>query len=123
MIGNILNVLLGLWLAYSAIFSEPAGNANNAGLAAAAVACIFLALWARRSDAMHWQSRSNIVLGAVLLAIATARWAVGIAPLVCFWIILLSGIAVAIMAMWSLLYRPEAAAVGAITPARASGDR
>jgi hypothetical protein len=32
-----------------------------------------------------------------------------VAPLVCFWIILLTGIAVAIAAMWSLLYRPETA--------------
>jgi hypothetical protein len=124
MIANILNVLLGLWFAYSAIFSVPAGNANNAGLAAAAVACIVFAIWARRSDVMRWQSGSNIVLGAVLLAMAAVRWAVGIAPLVCFWIILLSGIAVAIIALWSLLYRPEAAAVSTVVAAaRTGGDR
>jgi hypothetical protein len=35
------------------------------------------------------------------------RWAVEVAPLVSFWIILLVGIAVAILAMWSMLYRPE----------------
>jgi hypothetical protein len=29
-------------------------------------------------------------------------------PLVCFWIILLIGIAIAIVAMWSMLYRPAA---------------
>jgi len=32
-----------------------------------------------------------------------------VAPLVSFWIILLVGIAIAIAAMWSMLYRPETA--------------
>jgi hypothetical protein len=39
---------------------------------------------------------------------------------VCFWIVLLGGIAVAIMAMWSLLYRPQAAAAGTVVPASVS---
>jgi hypothetical protein len=43
-----------------------------------------------------------------------------VAPLVCFRIILLGAIAVAILALWSLLYRPETAVM---TPAeRAGGD-
>jgi hypothetical protein len=49
------------------------------------------------------------VLGAALLLLAALRWTVGVTPLVCFWIILLAGIAVAIAAMWSMLYRPETA--------------
>ena len=109
MIGNILNILFGLWLAYSAIFANPAGAMNNAALAAAAIAIIVFAVWARQTDSLGWQSGTNIVLAAVLLAVAVVRWAIGIAPLVCFWIILLVGIAVAIVAMWSLLYRPQAA--------------
>jgi len=106
MIANILNVAVGLWLAYGAIFSTPSGNINAAWLAATAIAAIIFALWARRSDRMQWPSGSNIVLGAVLLVTAGVRRAVGVAPLVCFWIILLSGIAIAILALWSLLYRP-----------------
>jgi hypothetical protein len=47
------------------------------------------------------------VLGTVLLLVAAVRWAVELAPLVCFWMILLVGIAVAILAMWSILYRPD----------------
>ena len=109
MIGNLLNILAGLWLAYSAIFANPAGDMDNASLAAAAVAVIVFAVWARRTDRMRWQSGTNIVLAAVLLVVAAVRWVIGVAPLVCFWIILLAGIAVAIAAMWSMLYRPEPA--------------
>ena len=109
MIGNLLNILVGLWLAYSAIFANPAGAMNNAALAAAAIAVIVFAVWARQTDPLGWQSGTNIVLAAVLLAVAVVRWAIGVAPLVCFWIILLVGIAVAIVAMWSLLYRPQTA--------------
>ena len=107
MIGNLLNILVGLWLAYSAIFANPAGAMNNPALAAAAVAVVFFAVWARQTDALGWQSGTNIVLAAVLLVLAVLRWAIGVAPLVSFWIILLVGIAVAVAAMWSMLYRPE----------------
>jgi hypothetical protein len=107
MIGNLLNILVGLWLAYSAIFANPAGAMNNVALAASAIAIIIFAVWARQSDSLGWQSGTNIVLAAVLLAVAVVRWAIGVAPLVCFWIILLVGISVAIVAMWSLLYRPQ----------------
>ena len=109
MIGNLLNILIGLWLAYSTIFASPAGDMNNVSLAVAAVAVVLCAVWARRTDRMRWQSGTNIVLAAVLSVVAVVRWVIGVAPLVCFWIILLSGIAVAIAAMWSMLYRPETA--------------
>ena len=45
----------------------------------------------------------------MLFVVALMRWLIGVAPLVCFWIILLAGIAVAIAAMWSILNRPETA--------------
>ena len=109
MIGNLLNILVGLWLAYSAIFANPAGAMNNPALAAAAVAVIVFAVWARQTDALGWQSGTNIVLAATLLVVAALRWAIGVAPLVSFWIILLAGIAIAIAAMWSMLYRPTTA--------------
>jgi hypothetical protein len=109
MIGNLLNILAGLWLAYSAIFADPAGDMNNASLAVAAVAIVVFAVWARQTDRMRWQSGTNIVLAAVLFVVAVLRWLIGVAPLVCFWIILPVGIAVAIAAMWSMLYRPETA--------------
>ena len=73
------------------------------------VAVIVFAVWARQTDFLGWQSATNIVLGVVLVLVAATRWAIGVAPLVSFWIILLVGIAVAIAAMWSMLYRPETA--------------
>ena len=61
------------------------------------------------NDSSGWQSGTNIVLAGVLLVLAVVRWAIGVAPLVSFWIILLAGIAVGIASMWSMLYRPETA--------------
>jgi hypothetical protein len=113
MIGNLLNILVGLWLAYSAIFANPAGAMNNVALAAGAVVVIVFAVWARQTDTLGWQSGTNIVLAAVLLVLAVLRWLIGVAPLVSFWIILLTGIAIAIASMWSVLYRPATARTAA----------
>jgi hypothetical protein len=107
MIGNLFNVLIGLWLAYSAIFAIPAGNMSNIWLAVSGIAVMVFAAWARRTDPAGWQSATNLVLGAVLLLEAAARWAVAVASLVSFWSVLLLGIAIAIVALWSILYRPE----------------
>ena len=125
MIANLLNIAVGLWHAYSAIFSTPPGNLDAGQLALTVLAAIIFAAWARQSDRLKWQSGSNIVLGAILLVTAGVRRAVGVAPLMCFWIVLLGGIAVAILAMWSLLYRPETAATSRTSapPAGASGGR
>ena len=84
MIGNLLNILAGLWLAYRAIFANPAGNMNNTALAVAAVAVVVFAVWARQTDHMRWQSGTNIVLAAMLFVVAVLRWVIGVAPLVCF---------------------------------------
>ena len=80
---------------------------------APAVSACSAAVWARQADAMDWPSGTNIVLGATLLLVAAARGTIGVAPLVCFWIILLIGIAIAIAAMWSMLYRPATARTAA----------
>ena len=109
MTGNLLNVLVGLWLVYSAIFANPAGAMSNAALAAGAVAVIVFAVWARQTDFLGWQSGTSIVLAAVLLVLAVLRWVIGVSPLVSFWVILLLGITIAIAAMWSMLYRPARA--------------
>jgi len=107
MIANFTTVLIGLWLAYRAIFSLPAGDVNQIELTAAGVALILLALRARRTDFMNWQSGTNIVLAMIVLLLAAARWVIGVDPLVSFWMILLIGITAAITAMWSILYRPD----------------
>jgi hypothetical protein len=110
MIPNLLNTLLGLWLAYRAIFTVPAGDMNNLELTASGIAVVLLALWARQTDYARWHSNANAGLGVVLLALAVARWVTMVAPLAAFWFILLGGIAVAIIAMWAMLYRRPASA-------------
>ena len=107
MIANVATILIGLWLAYRAIFSLPAGDVNQIELIVAGVALLLLALWARRTDFMSWHSGTNILLAVIILLLAAARWAVGVDPLVSFWMILLIGITAAITAMWSILYRPD----------------
>ena len=109
MIANFATVLIGLGLVYRTIFSVPAGDMSQIELTAAGVAVILLALWARRADFMSWHSWTNIVLAAIILLLAAARRVFGVDPLVSFWMILLVGIAVAITAMWSILYRPNIA--------------
>jgi hypothetical protein len=107
MIANLVTILIGLWLAYRAIFSIPAGDVSQIELVAAGVALILLALWARRTDFMSWHSGTNVVLAAIILLLAAAHQAVAVDPLVSFWMILLTGITMAICAMWSMLYRPD----------------
>ena len=107
MIANFATVLIGLWLVYRAIFSTPAGDVSQIELMAAGVAVILFALWARRTDFMSWHSGTNIGLAAIILLLAAAHWAGGVDPLVSFWMILLIGIAVAVIAMWSILYQPK----------------
>jgi len=109
MIANLLNVLIGLWLAYSVIFAMPAGEVSNIALAVSGIAVIALATWARHTDARGWYSATNLVMGGIVLLGALVRWAVEVTALVSFWAILLLGIAIAIIALWAVLYRPEPA--------------
>ena len=55
MIANFLNTLLGLWLAYAAIFPDTLGKGHDRVVLIAAIGTVMLALWARRSDASAWQ--------------------------------------------------------------------
>jgi uncharacterized membrane-anchored protein len=58
---------------------------------------------------MVWNSSTNIVLATLILLLAAAHRLVGVDPLVSFWIILLVGITLSISAIWSMLYRSDAA--------------
>jgi hypothetical protein len=109
MIANLLTILIGLWLAYRAIFSVPAGELSGLEMTAAGVAVIVLALWARRTNLMGWSSGTNVLLGAVILALVALQRAVTADPLFTFWMMLLIGITVAIVAMWAMLYRLDPA--------------
>lgn len=113
MIANAVTVIVGVWLAFRAIFSTPPGEMNNIELAIAAGIVIVCAIVSRRSDAMAWQSKTNVALGVVLGLLAALRVYSGETPVSPFWIILLGGIAVAITALWSILYRPGSEASSA----------
>jgi len=110
MIPNAVTVVIGLWLAYSAIFSTPAGEMNNLQLAIAAAVIVVCGVIARLSDKMSWPGTTNIVLGLVLGLLAGVRAYSAQTPMAPFWTILLCGIAVAIAAFWSILYRPDPSA-------------
>jgi hypothetical protein len=112
MIANVATILIGLWLVYRAVFSIPAGDVNQVELIVAGAAVIVLTLWARRTDRMNWHSSTNILLAGLILLLGIARWAFGVAPLVSFWIVLLIANAMAVIAMWSLLYRPHMVQAG-----------
>jgi len=113
MIANSVTVLVGLFLAYGAIFSTPPGNVNNIQLAIAAVVVIGCAIVGRLTNKKSWQSSTNLALGAILPLLAAARAYFDQALVPSFWVMLLGGIAVAIMALWSILYREN---VGARAP-------
>lgn len=118
MIANGVTVVIGIWLAWSAIFSNPAGAMNNMALAIAAIVIVICGVVARISDRMRWPGTLNIALGLLLGFVAAVRAYFAQTPMAPFWIILLCGIAVAIAALWSILYRPgEAAEAGEIVDA------
>ena len=108
MTGNTAIILIGLWLCYRALFSIPAGDMSDAEMAVAGLAVAAFAFWARRTDVMSWPGTTNITLGGITVLLAVVERVHGIDPLASFWIVLLVGIAVAIFALWSVLYRPSA---------------
>ncbi len=74
MIPNLLNTLLGLWLAYVAIFPASIGDQRYGWLLAAAVLTAVLEFWARRSDYSTWQSTATIISAWRLLS---SSWSAG----------------------------------------------
>ncbi|MBS0366696.1 MAG: hypothetical protein JSR67_12825 [Proteobacteria bacterium] len=104
MVANLLNVLLGLVLVYSAVF-RPTLFGDRPTLLFAAAACIAVAAWwARRSDHHPWQNYTNMLLGVMLAGMTALQlWHV---PLTAFWIQFSVGTTVAILALWAALYRP-----------------
>jgi hypothetical protein len=110
MIANILNFLVGIGVAYVAVFGTPASIRSPWALPVAGIAIVVLALIARRSDFSGWQSATNIVLGIVLIVATLSDWAVAVSPLVMFWIDLWVGLMVASLALWAALYHPKESA-------------
>lgn len=106
MIPNLLNTLVGLWLAYAAIFPTGFGTGRERLILAAAIATILLALWARRTDFAHWQSSTSMVTGALLALVVVAHQVVPMSSVLLFWCVLWAGLIAAVVSLWAALYHP-----------------
>lgn len=111
MIPNLLNTLLGLWLAYVAIFPASLGDQRYRWLLAAAAVTIALAFWARRSDHSTWQSTATIVAALALALLVAVGWLWAVSPVLLFWGVLWAGLIAATFSLWAALYRPTTGAV------------
>jgi hypothetical protein len=107
MIADLLNTLVGLWLTYVAIFPHGAGMGRDRVALLAAIAMIGLALWARRSGAIPWQSTIALATGALLAALMIANQAIPVSDVLMFWGVLWAGLVCAIASLWGALYRPR----------------
>ncbi len=106
MIANLLNLLIGLYVTYVAIFGLPASAPMPWMLAPVGIVIVVLALIARRSDFSGWQSATNVVLGIALVIDTLVDQVVPLSPLAVFWIELWVGLTVASLALWAALYHP-----------------
>jgi hypothetical protein len=107
MIANLLNTLVGLWLAHAAIFPAAVGTGHDRFVLIAAIGTIALALWARRSDASAWQSTTTIITGVLLAFLETAHQLMRVSDVLMFWGILWAGLISATVSLWAALYRPS----------------
>ena len=106
MIGNLVNVVLGLALVYVAVLA-PWVTARRPALLVTAAVIMFVAAWlARRSDYHPWQNNSNMLLVVLLALLAALR--LEQFPLAVFWTQFSVGTLVAVLSLWALLYRPAA---------------
>jgi hypothetical protein len=107
MIANLLNTLLGLWLAHTAIFPDTLGKGHDRVVLIAAIGTVMLALWARRSDASAWQSTTTIITGVLLAVLETADQLMHVSDVLMFWGIFWAGLISATLSLWAALYRPS----------------
>ncbi len=106
MSAQILNALLGLWLAYAAILRPSMLSDSHWPVTLIGVAILVLGLLARPGARLKWASTTDVALGAILAAAALAGVVAGSAAFG-FWVVLWAGIVVAIVSLWSAIYRPS----------------
>jgi hypothetical protein len=109
-IAGLLNTLVGLWLAHTAIFPNVTGTGRDRLILIAAIATVALAAWARRSDASTWQSTVTIATGGLLALLAMAHQLTHISDVMMFWGVLWAGLVSATVSLWAALYRSSEAA-------------
>jgi len=109
MIPNIINTLVGLALACLTVLEPRWVERQYLPLLVFAAVILVMALWARRSDPARWFSGVNMVM-AILLAIL-ALLPLPTLPNLAFWGEFWIGIIVPVVALWAVLYRPQAQSV------------
>jgi hypothetical protein len=107
MIAHILNAVLGLGLAYAAILDPSLISGSRWPMTIAGAAILVLGLIARPGERLKWAGSTDVVLGAILAVVALSGAIAGSAALG-FWIVLWTGVIVAIVSLWSSIYRPAA---------------
>jgi hypothetical protein len=105
MIPNVLMTVIGIVLVYAAVLGPAMMQPMNLLVAGAAI--IACAVWARMSDHATWFSIANLIAGATLLVLAALQFVSQAPALILFWGVFWSGLIAAIVALWSLLYRPS----------------
>jgi len=106
MIADLLNTLVGLWLAHTAIFPDAAGTGRDRLVLVAAIGTIVLALWARRSNASAWQSTTTISVGVLLALLEIIHQLMRVSDVLMFWGVLWAGLISSTVSLWAALYRP-----------------
>jgi hypothetical protein len=115
MIPNLLNTLLGLWLAYVAIFPASIGGQPGRWLLVAAALTVALAFWARRGDYSTWQSTTTIIAALALAILVVVSWLWASSPVLMFWGVLWAGLISGTFSLWAALYRPTTGGAGQAT--------
>jgi hypothetical protein len=107
MIPNLINTVVGVWLVYAAVL-KPAELGERLAIIASGAAIFALAIWAYQTDYLKWPATTAGVLGAGLAVYAGFQLS-GQSGFVTFWVALFVGIGVAIVSLWSALYRQPSA--------------
>ena len=107
MIPNLINTVIGLWLVYAAVIN-PAALGGRWAVLGSGIAVLLIAFWAYRIDYLKWPATSAGVVG-VGLAVYAGFQLFEPSGFVTFWVVLFAGIAVAVVSLWSALYRKPSA--------------
>lgn len=107
MIPNLINTAIGIWLVCAAVL-DPARIGRSDIVLASGVVVFVVAIWAYQADYLKWPATTAGALGAGLAAYAGFQLFES-SGLVTFWIALFIGITVAVVSLWSVLYRRPSA--------------
>jgi hypothetical protein len=107
MIPNLINTVIGIWLVYAAVLN-PTELGGRLEVFGAGVAAFAVAVWAYLADYIKWPATTAGALGAAL-ALYSGFPTSEPSGFLTFWIALFVGIAVAIVSLWSALYRQPSA--------------